>query len=79
MSNQLVFRLRSRTGHQSFKQVQEAIPTIDKHEVLVKIRAVSLNYRDVVVANGGYPSPLSKIRSFHALMYVISNLLLAHC
>ncbi|EHK95984.1 NAD(P)-binding Rossmann-fold containing protein [Glarea lozoyensis ATCC 20868] len=58
MSKQIVFRLQSRTGYQSIKQVEEAIPTIDKHEVLVKIRAVSLNYRDVVVANGGYPFPV---------------------
>jgi len=58
MSNQVVFRLQSRTGHQSITQVEEPIPEIDKHEVLVKIRAVSLNFRDVVVANGGYLFPV---------------------
>ena len=58
MSSQVVFRLQSRTGHQSIKQVEESIPSIDKHEVLVKIRAVSLNFRDVVIANGGYPFPV---------------------
>ncbi|KAF2019569.1 putative zinc-type alcohol dehydrogenase-like protein [Aaosphaeria arxii CBS 175.79] len=58
MSSQVVFRLQSRTGHQAIKQFDESIPTIDKHEVLVKIRAVSLNFRDIGVANGGYPFPV---------------------
>lgn len=59
MSNHhLVYRLQSRTGHQQLKQLEEPKPAFDKHEILVKIRAVSLNYRDIVVANGGYPFPV---------------------
>lgn len=57
-SNQRVYRLQSQKGHEQLKQVQEPKPVIDKHEVLVKIHAVSLNYRDIVVANGQYPFPV---------------------
>lgn len=59
-SKHLVYRLQSQTGHQSLKQSEEPIPKIDKHEILVKVHAVSLNYRDIVVANGGYPFPVKE-------------------
>jgi NADPH:quinone reductase-like Zn-dependent oxidoreductase len=59
-SNHLVYRLQSPTGHEQLKLLQEPKPRIDKHEVLVKIHAVSLNYRDIVVANGGYPFPVKE-------------------
>lgn len=42
----------------SYKQLvaqQESLAEIDKHEVLVKIKAVALNYRDVAICNGSYP------------------------
>jgi NADPH:quinone reductase-like Zn-dependent oxidoreductase len=45
------------TGFQNIKAFQEARPTIDKDEVLVRIRAVALNFRDIAVAVGQYPFP----------------------
>jgi len=57
-SHHLVYRLQSRTGSQQLKQSEEPKQTIDKHEIIVKIRAVSLNYRDIVVANRAYPFPV---------------------
>ena len=59
-SNHLVYRLQSQTGHQQLKQLEEPKPSIDKHEILVKIHAISLNYRDIVVANGRYPFPVKE-------------------
>ncbi|RDW57284.1 hypothetical protein BP5796_12734 [Coleophoma crateriformis] len=58
MPNQTVFRLQSRGSHHNIKQHSEPIPTIDSHEVLLKIRGLALNYRDLAVANGTYPFPV---------------------
>jgi NADPH:quinone reductase-like Zn-dependent oxidoreductase len=33
----------------------EPIPVIDKHEVLIKVRSVALNYRDIAIATSTYP------------------------
>jgi NADPH:quinone reductase-like Zn-dependent oxidoreductase len=38
--------------------VQEAIPTLEPTTVLVKVRAIALNYRDANIANGGNPWPV---------------------
>ncbi|CAF3389543.1 unnamed protein product [Rotaria sp. Silwood2] len=40
------------------KDFQEDIPTINQHEVLIKIHAVSLNYRDLLIINNKYPFSL---------------------
>ncbi|KAM3072034.1 hypothetical protein ACMFMG_008496 [Clarireedia jacksonii] len=58
MSTQKVFRLQPGDSHHSIKQHSEMIPTINSHEVLIKIRAISLNYRDLLIANGTYPFPV---------------------
>lgn len=42
-------------------QTTEALPRPDElgpHDVLIKVRAVSLNYRDVAMLNGLYPVPM---------------------
>ncbi|KUJ16691.1 putative zinc-type alcohol dehydrogenase-like protein [Mollisia scopiformis] len=57
MATHLVYRLTNRGPKCTIKQVSERRPTPDKHEVLVKIHAVSLNYRDIVIANGTWPFP----------------------
>ena len=36
----------------------EEIPTIDKHEVLIKVKSVSLNYRDIAISSNRYPFPV---------------------
>jgi NADPH:quinone reductase-like Zn-dependent oxidoreductase len=38
------------------KQVQREIPTLTEHEVRARIHAVSLNYRDLMIADGKYLS-----------------------
>lgn len=58
MSLQTVFRLTSRNGFDGLQAFQEPIPTARAHEVLVKIRSVGLNYRDVAIATSTYPLPV---------------------
>ncbi|KAJ1957324.1 hypothetical protein GGI12_005056 [Dipsacomyces acuminosporus] len=49
------YRLTKVAGYQAIKPFDEPIPQVGAHEVLVKIRAVSLNFRDLIIANGTYP------------------------
>lgn len=58
MPTNKVFRLHARTSFQEIQLHEEEIPTPDKHEVLIKVKSVSLNYRDVAVSNGAYPFPV---------------------
>ncbi|KAL7620385.1 hypothetical protein AAE478_009380 [Parahypoxylon ruwenzoriense] len=58
MSSQTVFRLISRDGFEGLQAFQEPIPAVGKDEVLVKVRSVALNYRDVAIATSSYPSPV---------------------
>jgi NADPH:quinone reductase-like Zn-dependent oxidoreductase len=53
----IVFRLQSPTGFHNIKEIHEARPSIEAHEVLVKIRAVALNFRDIAISVGQYPFP----------------------
>jgi NADPH:quinone reductase-like Zn-dependent oxidoreductase len=52
---QSVYRITELKGLDYLKEFQEDIPTIDQHEVLIKIHAVTLNYRDLVIINNKYP------------------------
>lgn len=58
MSTQTVFRWTSRNGFDGLQAFPEPIPSADKHEVLVKIRSVALNYRDIAIATSAYPLPV---------------------
>ena len=59
MSKQKVFRLPSKgAGYESIEEKSEDIPKVQPHEVLIKVHASTLNYRDLVVANGQYPFPV---------------------
>jgi NADPH:quinone reductase-like Zn-dependent oxidoreductase len=55
MSSQTVFRLTSQEGIDKIQAFKEPIPSAGRNEVLVKIRSVSLNYRDIAIANNTYP------------------------
>lgn len=54
-TTQTVFRLTSRTGVGHIQAYQEPIPTAGDHEVLVKIKSVSINYRDIAIQTNTYP------------------------
>jgi NADPH:quinone reductase-like Zn-dependent oxidoreductase len=55
MTLQKVFRLHSAGSLQNLKMSEENIPSPDKYEVLIRIRGVSLNYRDIAIVTGTYP------------------------
>ncbi|GAB1194246.1 hypothetical protein APSETT444_003490 [Aspergillus pseudonomiae] len=57
--SQKVIRLNGpRTSVRNLKAFQEPIREPSKHEVLIKVHAVSLNFRDVAVATSLYPFPV---------------------
>ncbi|KAM0494474.1 hypothetical protein ACHAP8_008617 [Fusarium lateritium] len=58
MSSQTVFRLAHRNGFSGFQPRSEPIPSIDRHELLVKVRSVALNFRDIAISNSKYPFPV---------------------
>ncbi|GME48815.1 Zinc-type alcohol dehydrogenase-like protein [Neofusicoccum parvum] len=58
MPPQQVFRLTGRKSYHELQGFQEDIPTISNREVLIRVRAVALNYRDFAVSTGTYPFPI---------------------
>ncbi|KAF8858850.1 NAD(P)-binding protein [Acephala macrosclerotiorum] len=58
MPSQTVFRFASRDGIDSLQAFTEPIPTITNHEILIKVRSVALNYRDIAIATSTYPLPV---------------------
>jgi NADPH:quinone reductase-like Zn-dependent oxidoreductase len=59
--SQTVIRIDGpRTSVRKLKAFQEDIPVPTKHEVLIKVHSVSLNYRDIGVATSGYPFPVKE-------------------
>ncbi|KAI9833932.1 MAG: hypothetical protein M1819_003441 [Sarea resinae] len=58
MSLQTVFRLTTRDGFDGLQAFTEPVPTIGKDEVLIKVRSVALNYRDIAIATSTYPLPV---------------------
>ena len=46
------------SGLQNLKLVESATPTPGPHELLVRVAAVSLNYRDKAIVDGNYPPHL---------------------
>lgn len=59
MSQQKAYRLPSKgAGYQALEELTESVPSPQRHEVILKIHATTLNYRDLAIANGGYPFPV---------------------
>jgi len=57
MPTQTVYHLTSQNGFDNLQAFQEPIPEPGPGEVLIKVRSVGLNYRDIVIATGHYPLP----------------------
>ncbi|KAJ5179937.1 hypothetical protein N7492_003147 [Penicillium capsulatum] len=55
MPQHTVFRFPSRNTFEDLASYQEDIPVPRSHEVLIKVRAVSLNSRDCQIATSQYP------------------------
>lgn len=58
MPNHTAFRLAHRNGFDGFQPRDEPVPEIDRHELLIKVRSVALNFRDVAIATSQYPFPV---------------------
>ena len=48
------YELQSANGLEALKPAERATPKPGPHQVLVRVRAASLNYRDVMITAGGY-------------------------
>ena len=59
-SQQKVYRVTARTSIDDIKAFTEDVPSAGPHEILIEIKAVSLNFRDIAIANGQYPYPVAK-------------------
>uniref|UniRef100_H3H8Q4 Enoyl reductase (ER) domain-containing protein n=1 Tax=Phytophthora ramorum TaxID=164328 RepID=H3H8Q4_PHYRM len=59
-STNLVYRISDRTSHHNLKAQIEPLPTVQDHEVLVEIRGVTLNARDLQICSGLYPAAAVK-------------------
>lgn len=57
MTSQTVFRVALKDGIDGIQAFNEPIPKAGNYEVLVKIRSVALNYRDIAIASSKYPLP----------------------
>jgi len=57
MSSQTVFRVALKDGIDGIQAFREPIPKAGHYEVLVKIRSVALNYRDIAIASSKYLLP----------------------
>ncbi|KAI0046942.1 GroES-like protein [Auriscalpium vulgare] len=56
--SQTVYRLKTPgLGPRGFVRGQEAIPTPRAHEVLIRIHAVSLNFRDIAMSRNAFAFP----------------------
>lgn len=61
MPSQQVFRLTgNRESYHELQTFQEDIPTISNREVLIRVRAVALNYRDLAISKSTYPFPVKE-------------------
>ncbi|KAL4880287.1 hypothetical protein BJY04DRAFT_219284 [Aspergillus karnatakaensis] len=56
MPTHTVFRLPTRNTIEDIVSLNEEIPTPSKHEVLIQVRSVSLNSRDIQIATSAYPA-----------------------
>ncbi|MEC3909518.1 NAD(P)-dependent alcohol dehydrogenase [Sphingobium sp. CR2-8] len=45
--------------YEDLELVEEPVPELGRRDVLIKVRAASLNYRDTIIAKGSYPGPLA--------------------
>jgi NADPH:quinone reductase-like Zn-dependent oxidoreductase len=54
MPDQTVWRVVEKKGPSGLKRLQESIPSPKAKQYLVRVHAVSLNFRDVAILNGTY-------------------------
>ncbi|KAI1291632.1 GroES-like protein [Xylaria venustula] len=57
-TEQTVFRLTAYNGPENLQAFREPVPKPGAGEVLVKVRSVALNFRDVAISRSTYPVPV---------------------
>ncbi|KAJ5146127.1 uncharacterized protein N7515_000691 [Penicillium bovifimosum] len=55
MTTQNVLRLTAMGSWENLANFKEPVPSAGEHEVLIAVKSVSLNFRDIVIARGKYP------------------------
>jgi NADPH:quinone reductase-like Zn-dependent oxidoreductase len=60
MSTQTVYRLVSPGSFEGLQPTQEAISHAGKYEILVRVRSVALNFRDIAIARDIFPLPVKE-------------------
>jgi NADPH:quinone reductase-like Zn-dependent oxidoreductase len=61
LTEQSTYRVTDNIGYKGVKEFKEPLSAeLDKNEVLVKIKAVALNYRDLVISDASYPIAVVK-------------------
>lgn len=58
---QTIVRLTKNGNRTQLIQTEQAIPTLGKNEVLIKVKAASLNFRDHAVLSGNYPGVVNSV------------------
>ncbi|GMF66673.1 unnamed protein product [Phytophthora fragariaefolia] len=54
-ASNIVYRHGERSTYENIRQISEPIPELKDHEVLVEVRGVALNYRDLAISKSIYP------------------------
>jgi NADPH:quinone reductase-like Zn-dependent oxidoreductase len=52
-------RLTNAGRYEDLELLEEPTPTLARRDVLIRVRAASLNFRDTLIAKGRYPGPLA--------------------
>nr|XP_031857504.1 uncharacterized protein CI109_007064 [Kwoniella shandongensis]KAA5524576.1 hypothetical protein CI109_007064 [Kwoniella shandongensis] len=52
------WRLTGRGDYDKLKQEKADVPSVGENDILVRVKALSLNYRDISIVRGTYPFPL---------------------
>lgn len=55
-----VIRVTKPGRYEDLELLEEPIPELGRRDVLIRVRAASLNFRDTIIAKGSYPGPLAQ-------------------
>jgi NADPH:quinone reductase-like Zn-dependent oxidoreductase len=56
-----LYEFRETKGIDSLMLTEREAPMAGSGQVLIRVHAVSLNYRDLLIAQGRYPAPASRV------------------
>ncbi|POM80763.1 Hypothetical protein PHPALM_1359 [Phytophthora palmivora] len=59
-STNVVYRFGNRTSYKTITKMSESQPTVRDHEILIEVRGVALNYRDLAISKSVYPGTVTE-------------------